>query len=300
MGLGSVAAHAQTSHTAPTETSIAPSTVTEGQRTVATLAAHVYPKAGEGTLSGAVTFTQRDGSGNLRQIGAAPLQPDGTATLVSDNLLAGDHEVQAFYGGDTTHAASASSVASVHTETTALPDFTLSANPASLTLKAGTFGNAVISLTPSNGFSGFATLSCSGLPLATTCTFIPSNVFVGAQGGVGTMTIQTTAPTGNAQLATEGHGLFYAFLLPGIFGLIGLGAGRSRALRGVGLVLIVGGMVAGLSSCSQRYAYLHHPPAVSPGTPLGTSTITVEATSANGSQVANHSIPVTLTVTAAQ
>ncbi len=297
-GAGSAAAHAQSSEGARTETSIAASTVNEGQRTVATLEAHVYAPANGAPASGAVRFVERSRDGGMRELGSTALQADGTATLVTDNLLPGDFTVEALYVGDAAHAPSASNAATVHADATALPDFAVTANPTSLNLKAGTFGNSVISIAPLNGFSGFITLSCSGLPLSTTCTFVPSNVFVTAQGGVGTMTLQTTAPAGKAALETAGNHLSYAFVLPGIFGLIGLGAWRNRTLRNLSLVLLVGAMVAGLSSCSQRYGYLHHPPASSPGTPTGASTIMVEATSTNGSQVVSHFIPVTLTVTA--
>ena len=51
------------------------------------------------------------------------------------------------------------------------PDFNLSANPTSLTVKAGTNGTSAITVTPTNGLNGCYTLSASGLPSGVTATF---------------------------------------------------------------------------------------------------------------------------------
>jgi hypothetical protein len=55
--------------------------------------------------------------------------------------------------------------------TTAAPDFTLSANPASLTVQGGTNGTSTITGTPINGLNACYTLTASGLPNGVTATF---------------------------------------------------------------------------------------------------------------------------------
>jgi hypothetical protein len=117
------------------------------------------------------------------------------------------------------------------------------------------------------------------------------------------MTINTQAPSGTKSwLQQSDHGLLYAFLLPGILGLAGLGsAGGSkgrRGIRSVAMLLLACSMIAGTSSCAQRYNYLNHPPAASNGTPAGVSAVTIQATSINGTQVAQQQLAFSLTVTA--
>jgi hypothetical protein len=54
---------------------------------------------------------------------------------------------------------------------TPAPDFNLSANPTSLTVKGGTNGTSVVTVSPTNGLNGCYTLSASNLPTGVTATF---------------------------------------------------------------------------------------------------------------------------------
>ena len=69
--------------------------------------------------------------------------------------------------------------------TTSGPDFTLSANPASLTVKGGTNGTSTITVTPVNGLNGCYTLSASNLPSGVTATFATNPM----TGGVSALTL---------------------------------------------------------------------------------------------------------------
>jgi hypothetical protein len=60
------------------------------------------------------------------------------------------------------------------------------------------------------------------------------------------------------------------------------------------LVLLAAGL--GLSGCSTRYGYIHHPPSVATGTLPGTYTIAVYASGNNGSSVTQQSMNITLQV----
>jgi kumamolisin len=54
------------------------------------------------------------------------------------------------------------------------PSFSLSANPSSLSIAAGSQGTSTITVTPADGFSGSVTLSASGLPSGVTAGFNPN------------------------------------------------------------------------------------------------------------------------------
>ncbi len=321
---GALCASAQTpspaSHTpvSPTETSLHTSVASDGHHSVGTFEVQVYANAGERPPSGVVTLME-DGNTGQRALGSIPLSPEGTATLTTANLRDGQHSIRAVYSGDATYAASASPASAVQAEATTTPSFTLSANPANATIAAGATATAVLTLTPSNGFSNYVALSCSGLPLQASCSFTPVNVAVGATAtpsptagaippSTTTMTISTQAPSGTLSMLLHGDkGMVYAFLLPGFLGLAGLTTGRRTGrrtahhsgARWLGMLLLMVGLVGGTTSCAQRYSYLNHPPAASLGTPLGVSALTIEAISINGSQVTQQQIPFTLTVTAA-
>jgi hypothetical protein len=300
-------ASAQTPSASPTQTSLRTSMASDGQHSVGTLEVQVYASSGQQAPSGVVTLVEDSKTGE-RELGSVPLNADGTATLTSTDLLDGEHSLHALYSGDATHAASASAANTVQAEATGTPGFTLAANPSSATVAAGGTATSVLTLTPSNGFSNYVALSCSGLPLQAACTFNPVNVAVGATTpgsttttpGTTTMTISTQAPSGTLSLLMHSDkGLVYAFLLPGLLGLAGLRTGRRSSVRLLAMVLLMGSLVGGTTSCSQRYSYLNHPPAASLGTPAGVSPLTIEAIAINGSQVTQQQIPFTLTVTAA-
>ncbi len=106
-------------------------------------------------------------------------------------------------------------------------------------------------------------------------------------------------PTIGASGGVFGLLLAYAMLFPGVLALVGIGALRKRggnSFRLFGVVLLLLASVSGLTACSQRYSYLHHPPTANAGTPPGNYPITLTAYSNNGGQVTSHSLQLTLTV----
>jgi hypothetical protein len=296
--LGAAQLKAQTK----TQTTLTAETREVGGKTVATMTAAVLGVDGA-PASGAVALS--DGG---REIAGAILGTDGKAVLNVDSLTAGDHVLRAVYRPSTAvstsglYAASVSESVVVHPQVSGTPDFGFAIAPATLTLKPGAAGQSVATITAQNGFTGFLSLSCSGLPVGATCTFTPANLQVVASTTTVTadLTVQTTSPGGVKQGKLQEQGssspLVLAVLLPGILGLGFFG--RKRKLFGrVMLLAMVGALsVLATTACAPRYNYYHHPPTANGGTPTGSYTITVSAQTSNGVTATEHSTPLALTV----
>ncbi|HEV2989661.1 MAG TPA: hypothetical protein VG759_14555 [Candidatus Angelobacter sp.] len=99
--------------------------------------------------------------------------------------------------GSLTHTTTVSLTVSA----TATPNFSLSASPASLTVKQGTSGTSTITETPSGGFTGSVTLSASGLPSGVTAAFGTNPT---TSTSVLTFTASTTATVGTSTVTITG------------------------------------------------------------------------------------------------
>jgi hypothetical protein len=288
-------------------------------RNGATFTAQVAPANGEANATvptGSVSFV--DGEHSL---GSVFLDAEGRATLNVPNLTAGEQTVTAVYTGDDKFGAANSDAASVHADASGVPAFTLTSTSSSLSVVAGQTVSTVITATPQNGFNQAVSLSCSGVPFATvTCVFSPAQVTPGAAstanpGGVpviSTFSMETTAYSGG-ELRKPGFGppgfgssdnIVYAIVAPGLLALGGVGLTRRRlqgklgqATKIVALLMLLSAGGLGLSSCSQRYGYYHHPPEGNPGTPAGTYTVVVTGITGTGSNLTTASVPLTLVVT---
>jgi uncharacterized repeat protein (TIGR01451 family) len=167
------------------------------------------------------------------------------------------------------------------------------------TVNAGTPAIYLLNVNPLT-VAGPATMSCSGLPTAATCSFDRASVPAGVGGVAVTMTINTTARTAGVMDFRTGPGnyklLFPLLLLvTTILATISL---RHRVAQGRRLkpVLALSGLLllAALSGCGGGGGGSSGPPIVQnpQGTQAGTYTVTVNATSPN----ASASTPVTLIV----
>jgi len=73
-------------------------------------------------------------------------------------------------------------------------DFTISAAPVASTINGGQPATYTVTLTPSGGLNQTVSLSCGGLPPASTCAITPNPVaFVGTNSATVTVVVQTTA-----------------------------------------------------------------------------------------------------------
>ena len=182
--------------------------------------------------------------------------------------------------------------------TTAAP-FTLgtSAPNNSLTVSAGQSAMTTITVTPNAGFTQPVSFSCGGLPVEAACSFNPATVT--PAGGPVNTTLTITTNGGPVALLSPGSSptMFAYALTP--FGLILIGGllYRRRAddhSLWTGLLLV---FVIALVSCSSSDSST--PPVNSgggtpaTGTPAGTSTVTVTASSGGSSS----GVPIQLTVT---
>ena len=152
----------------------------------------------------------------------------------------------------------------------------------------------------------FVTISCSGLPDQSACTFTPTNIEI----PVGA----TTAINSSVVIATQAQSLVkaepllmrgsrpvaWAILLPGALVLVGFafGAKRRRFLGQIALLALVGVVaVLGTTACSPLYNYYNHGPDKNLPTPAGSYTVTVTAQSSNGVTATTRNTTFALTVT---
>ena len=176
----------------------------------------------------------------------------------------------------------------------ALPGFTVSASPSSLTIKAGQGATATLTVTPENGFGSTVSFACSGLPAKANCSFSPQTVTPsGSQPTTTTLTITTSAPT-SATLRSTGFGpqAAYALLLP-VLGLVSAARGKRtrRGLRLLGLFVLLA-LTLALTSCGSGGG--GSGVGSNTGTPASTSTVTVTAGVTGGT---SQTAILTLTVT---
>ena len=251
-----------------------------------TLTARVADFGGAAVSEGSVSFETPKGS-----LGSVFVH-DGKATLNLTNPPAWARTVTAVYHGDAAHANSSASAA-VTPAASGLEGFTVTANPSSLSLTPGQFGTVSLSISSQNGFSAAVNLSCSGLPGGTNCIFNPGVVTPAANGlATSAMQITTTATsggkTGAELIPLHRSGGLYAIVIPGVLALFGLGAIRRRnygTLRVVGLLMLLGAGVTGLTACNERYGYEHYPPTANTGSPAGNYTVVISAYSSNGTNI---------------
>jgi cytochrome c peroxidase/uncharacterized membrane protein YeaQ/YmgE (transglycosylase-associated protein family) len=177
------------------------------------------------------------------------------------------------------------------------PPFGLGATPSSQTVSAGGSTNYTVTISRSAGFADNLTFSVSGLPGATTASFSPNPT----TGNSSTMTVTTTARP--AQLTPwqtlwppPANFSVRAWPLAICLLVIVLLAYRERARRHIPRwVFASGAFVVLLCIGCGGGSAPPPPPPPPPGTPAGTFTLTVTATSSNAG-VQPVTMPVTLIV----
>jgi hypothetical protein len=262
-----------------TQTRLSAVTRDTAGRTQANLSIAVEPNDA-GPASGSVVIT--DGKQTLA---GAALDADGKAQVNVD-LLPGAHNLQAVYGGDSAHKASVSSVTP---------------------LTAGQSGNATASVTPVNASSltspMFVTLSCSGMPDQSSCSFTPTSVQIlpnSTAAVTASLVVSTQAKgtRGALQNSKDDH-IALAILLPGTLGLAGFAFSvrRRRWLSRLSLIALVGFVATvGTTACAPRYDYYNHGPNYNLPTPSGTYTVGISAQSSDGVTATTHTTSFALTV----
>jgi len=177
-------------------------------------------------------------------------------------------------------------------------DLTITAGQANLTVTRGQSAQTTLTVTPVPlaGFSPTVTFACSGLPAESNCS-APS---VSPNGAAATamVTIQTTAPSARLDHLFGRGEVFYALLLPGWVGfvlLVGNGKGMSRGMRTLGFAGMLMLSTIGLTSCGNSRSSGGTAAGGNPGTPTGTSAVTVTATTSGAAPITKQ-VKIMLTV----
>jgi VCBS repeat protein/Big-like domain-containing protein/FG-GAP repeat protein len=169
-------------------------------------------------------------------------------------------------------------------------DFIIDASPASATIKAGQTATFTITVSPVNGLNSAITFACSGLPAASSCNFSPASLTPGGSPVSTTLTITTTAPSAAAApISRLNPWTFAAWPVAMVLGLFLVSIGnRSKKVWRWSLAFGATALAFCLVSCGGG----NSTPPNNPGTPPGTSSITVTATSGT-----SHSAALSVTVT---
>jgi len=135
--------------------------------------------------------------------------------------------------------------------------------------------------------------TCTGLPSESVCNFSPAT---STSSPTVSFTVTTTPPTARLQRPLDRAGrIFYAVLLPGLFGIVFTLSSRKRSLSGVrmlGVIAVVAFSTLWMASCGGT----SNSSSKDPGTPTGTYNVVVNATT-GGSAPINSSFSFKLTVT---
>lgn len=275
---------------------LTPATVTAGQSTTTTLT--IAPIAG--STATVVNFSSSScaglPAGATCSFSPASVTFDGatnattlmTITTLPDMAASGPTTVTITPSNSSNATTTISLTVTATTET-----FTIASTTGSFSVTAGTAASVPITVSSTTGFTSTSggntttvlplTYTCAGLPLEANCNFSPA---VTSSSTSITLSVTTTAPTARLERPHErSNRIFFAALLPGLFGMIFLagswkGSGRG-AMRMLALIVALGFSTLWLSSCGGSTSSSNS----NPGTPAGTSTITVTATTGGANPI---------------
>jgi hypothetical protein len=277
---------------------LAASSLTIQQGASITLTAKLTPQQNvTPTPTGTVQF-----AANGQSLGAAVAISSNQAVLTTTSLPVGASVVvQATYSGDTNFA---QAVGITTVTVNPGPQVAVTASPTTITIASpGASGSSTITVTGSNGFSGtvsFAAVVCTGLPSESACSVSPSSIQLTGTTttGTATLTITTTAKSVSAPLGgPNSGGRPFAPGMPARLALIGLGiffVALEAKRRSWNVIAAVGAVAILIATISCGGGGGGTGP-TNPGTPVGTSTISISGITATGGTVTGTP-SVTLTV----
>jgi uncharacterized repeat protein (TIGR01451 family) len=244
-----------------------------------------------GTTSG----TCGGGSTNTNVSCSLPsLQAGSTATVtIVVTPTANSSGTQATFNGGSAQAMGQGNIVLAQTSVPAqMSDYSLGISPLNFSVPAaGQTAQYQVQLTPSPVYSHAISLGCSGLPTGAACTFTTQSVTLLGGPGTSTINITTTARPVVTPAASLRARHFYAIWLvvPGLT-LLGVGVGGGRRRRRILGILMFCALFALLllqPACSSTSSQ-----APVSGTPAGTYTVTVTATSGSDTKSQNVTLSV--------
>jgi hypothetical protein len=178
--------------------------------------------------------------------------------------------------------------------------FSITPGAATYSVAPGATASVAITVAGTNGFI-IASSTTTALPITYTClqSSLPSDTACAFSPGSGnsvsttavSLSLSTIAPTSQLRSPlSRGNHMFYALLLPGLFGMVFAAGSRSRGARLLGLIVVLSFSTLWLGACgggSSRQS--------NPGTPAGSYTVVVNATT-GGSVPLTGTMNVHLTV----
>jgi FtsP/CotA-like multicopper oxidase with cupredoxin domain len=248
-----------------------------------TFTATIAPATPGTPITGTVQFAQDDVA-----VGSPVPVANGQAVLATSLVTNGSHSITAAYSGDADCNESLSDALPVTVE-----DFALSAS--NLVISApGQSGSTAITVTPSSNFTSPISFACS-LPssfLEATCSVSPSSL---TGGGKVLLTINTKSPHGTMVLngptvdPPTVPGGFFASVAAALACLFLLIVPRRKWRQAVMFGVFLSGVTFLVFACGTKRS-------TEPGTPSGSYTATVTATSDGGSAAIQHSSTVQVNV----
>src|SRR5580700_6016289 len=176
-------------------------TITQGGNGSSTITVHDV-----NGFSGSVTLAASGlPSGVTAAFGTNPTTGTSVLTLTASATATTGTSTVTITG--TSGSLNATTTLALTVNSSASPNFTIAASPASLTVTQGAKGNSTITITSTGGFSSATTLSASGLPSGVTAAFSTNPVTPTANGSVTstlTLTASASATTGAATVTITG------------------------------------------------------------------------------------------------
>ncbi len=232
---------------------------------------------------------------------------NGVATLTTTALPVGSNSVTGSYSGGGNYTASTSAPTTVTIASNVTPGYTITANPASLTIHAGSTGTSMLTFLPVGGYTGTFTIACNNLPANAACQFLQNGVAANTIVMTGNnqpvlviLNVITSTVVAESITPAKPMGTKTPLIVNcGLVALLILGR-RKKSLRGAitfcGSLFLGALLLGGLSGCAGGGFGVH-------STPLGTSVATVTATATttgSGSSPSSPGSSLNLTITIIQ
>lgn len=221
--------------------------------------------------------------------GAAPVT-GGVATMMLPAAGTSAHAISVQYSGDSKFVPSSTSVM-VGPAAAATADFSVGANPGSVSVSPGQSAPVTVTVTPSGGFTANVSLACSSVP-GVTCTFGASTLSTSNGTASTMMTINTTMSVPRyGFLAGGGNGGLGS--LVAALAILGFMVWRRRRLErvripvfGTAAALAIFALLLALGGCGYGSSY------TAPTQNSGPAVMTITATSGSISHTATVNVTV--------